>query len=231
MNIRNILLVAATRLEIEPLLSTCNIAEIQTGRVTQVMLKQMPLDILITGPGMVPTAFYLGKLRGLQQYSLVLNAGIAGSFNAAMRIKDVVQVTSDCFPELGCVKEEKLEPMYGMSMAEAYRLPCIDQYNIIRNTLNPALNALNALPQAKGITVNAVTGKPWESFPQQANYAPDVETMEGAAFFFACLSLGVACVQIRAISNRIAPPTPEAWDFKGAVDALHEVLLTIFDEL
>jgi len=231
MNIRNILLVAATRAELEPLLSNLSVGSLQTGRVTPVMVKQMPLDILITGPGMVATAYYMGKIRGFREYSLVLNAGIAGSFTETFRTGEVVHVTTDCFPEIGAIQKEQFQPLYGMPMAEPYRPPFINAENIIHFDNIPLIPAIAALPTAKGITVNNVTGRAWSGSKSGLDYQPDIETMEGAAFFFACKAADVSCVQIRAISNRIGTTPPEPWDIPAAVASLSTTLIQIINEL
>ena len=60
-----------------------------------------------------------------------------------------------------------------------------------------------------------------------ARYAPDVESMEGAAFMYACLVAGVPFAQVRTVSNRVERRNREAWDLKGAVDELGRVALTL----
>ncbi len=231
MNIRNILIVAATRLELEPLLQEWSVGPLPTGKVTSIIQKQMPVDILITGPGMVATAFFLGKLRGLHEYSMVLNAGIAGSFNKALNIGDVVHVSTDCFSELGSWHQERFSPMYDMGMAEDYRPAFLKGSNIIQNNNPPALTAVAELPVAKGVTVNSIKGIPWDATLAGFDYQPDIETMEGAAFFFACMSKNVPCLQIRSISNGIENSLSESWDIPAAVASLQKTILKIVDEL
>lgn len=229
MNVRNLLIVAATREEIAPLLSELNSGDLRTGHVHSCKRGQLPLDILITGPGMVATAYYLGKVRGLHEYSLVLNAGIAGSFRKTPAIGETVNVTQDCFYDLGVTRDGLFLPVYSMPMAKDYQAPFIDDLNMIRNTALPMLLSLNDLPRVSGVTVNSVTGKPWRKNPAFPDYTPQVETMEGAAFLLACLTTGVACAQIRAVSNLIGPAA--TWDLQAAVGSLHQTLSQLLDEL
>lgn len=56
---------------------------------------------------------------------------------------------------------------------------------------------------------------------------PEVENMEGAAFFAVCEALGVACCQIRAISNYVGEPF-EKWAVDEAVENLTAKLTQIF---
>ena len=48
--------------------------------------------------------------------------------------------------------------------------------------------------------------------------------MEGAAFFYACLSAGLEPVQLRAISNYVEPRNREAWRMREAITALNDTL-------
>jgi len=51
-----------------------------------------------------------------------------------------------------------------------------------------------------------------------------VESMEGAAFFYACLQKGIEPLQLRAISNYVVPRNRESWRMQEAIVALNEQL-------
>jgi futalosine hydrolase len=97
----------------------------------------------------------------------------------------------------------------------------------IVNAEPPPLPGLSALPQVSGITVNTVHGHEPSIAEVAARYAPDVESMEGAAFMYACLVAGVPFAQGRTVSNRVERRNRDAWDMKGAVDELGRVALTL----
>lgn len=56
---------------------------------------------------------------------------------------------------------------------------------------------------------------------------PEIENMEGAAFFAVCEALGVACCQIRAVSNYVGEPFGR-WAVEEAVENLTGKLTQIF---
>lgn len=56
---------------------------------------------------------------------------------------------------------------------------------------------------------------------------PEIENMEGAAFFAVCEALGVACCQIRAVSNYVGEPF-DRWAVEEAVENLTGKLTQIF---
>ncbi len=226
MKLRNILIVAATHTEIRPLLNELKVQDLPVGKVRSFQWQQLPLDILITGPGMVSTAFYMGRVRGLHEYSLVINAGIAGSFNKKITIGQCVNVISDCFADLGSSQSPAFVPLYSMPMAEDYILPGFDTENKIQNTNIPILSSLDSVSRAYGITVNTLTGK-----AHKHTGKPDVETMEGAAFLLVCKNAGVQCLQLRSISNFVTAKKEEPWDIPAAVSSLNALLLEIIHEL
>lgn len=56
---------------------------------------------------------------------------------------------------------------------------------------------------------------------------PEIENMEGAAFFAVCEALGVACCQIRAVSNYVGEPFGQ-WAVEEAIQNLTEKLTQLF---
>jgi futalosine hydrolase len=57
------------------------------------------VDLLVTGIGAVPTAFF--TTRFIEQYQLVLNIGIAGSYSTKYPIGSVVCIKKDAFGDYG----------------------------------------------------------------------------------------------------------------------------------
>ncbi|HMQ88955.1 MAG TPA: hypothetical protein PKB07_15270, partial [Flavilitoribacter sp.] len=59
----------------------------------------------------------------------------------------------------------------------------------------------------------------------------DIETMEGAAFFYVCLMESVPFLAIRSISNYVEARNREAWDIPGAIRALNDVVKGLLEIL
>src|ERR1700761_934068 len=96
-------------------------------------LKTFDFEILITGVGMVATAFALGRHLTLNHYDLVLNLGIAGSFNRDIALGDVVEIIQDTFAELGAEDDLTFLPIETMGFGEATYYPSTkltDLYNL-----------------------------------------------------------------------------------------------------
>jgi futalosine hydrolase len=167
------------------------------------------IDFLVTGVGMVATAFALGKRLAENKYDLAINLGIAGSFDRDIALGEVVEVTSDTLAELGAedgdefISIEKLG--FGESLSHA-------TYN---------LSAEFGLKKVTAITVNTIHGNE-ASIQKLANRIPvQLESMEGAAFFYACRQMNVPCMQIRALSNYIEKRNRDAWQTGLAIKNLN----------
>ena len=63
----------------------------------------------------------------------------------------------------------------------------------------------------------------------KALYNPDVESMEGAAFMYACLTFGQPFAQVRAVSNVVERRNRAAWNLPEAIRALGDATLRILE--
>ena len=167
-------------------------------------------DTLVTGVGMVATTHLLTKQLITSNYHLVIDLGIAGSFNPAFKIGDVVQVISDRLVELGVEDNGKFVPANEMNLITTEEM-----------TFETDLR-VNKLPEANGITVNKVHGSSESIQNVREQFNPDVEGMEGAAVAYVCKQFDVPWVQIRAISNKVEPRNRAAWDIGLAIKNLHQ---------
>ncbi len=221
-----ILLTAATPFEIAPVRE--HLAA-QFERVSDFYFKKNDLEvqILVTGVGMTYTGFALGNVLARRQYDLAVNAGIAGAFNRSLKLGDVVNVVSERFADLGVEEADG-------TFTDVHELGLIDpnQQPFQNGELrNDGASEFDFLPKCKGLTVNKVHGSAASIAAILKKYRADVETMEGAAFFLACLLSGVAFLEIRSISNYVEPRNREDWDLPLAIKNLNEILLNLVETL
>tara|TARA_B100000927_G_C16458898_1_gene467020 strand:- start:569 stop:1147 length:579 start_codon:yes stop_codon:yes gene_type:complete len=168
---------------------------------------------LITGLGMVNTAMYLTKELINNNFDLVINMGIAGTFSSTLKKGDVVEVIEDYFSEIGYEDDTNF---------------CSFKEFDLKTKL--IVKAKTKLKPVKAITVNTVHGNK-KSIQSTVNlFNPDIETMEGAAFFKVCNYFNVPCMQIRSISNRVEKRNKSNWDIDLAIANLNmEVEKIIMD--
>jgi len=172
-------------------------------------------EILVTGVGMVATAFTLGRHLAVNKYDLVVNLGIAGSFDRNIALGEVLEITEDSLAELGAEDDDEFLSIEKLGFGESTYYPTTkisNLYNLF-NTFN--------LKQATAITVNTVHGSEVSIKKVADRLNPQLESMEGAAFFYACKQINVPCLQIRAVSNYVEKRNRDNWNIGLAIKNLN----------
>lgn len=216
-----ILLVAATRSEIEPFIARIS----EYKHADQLDRWDHTLEVLITGVGMVATAYALGKQLSLNTYDLAINAGIAGSFDFTIPIGEVVQVSEDTFAELGAEDGDDFLTLKQLGLGEITQSAFSQLHKAESNQTNCSnFNIPEHIRKVKAITVNKVHGHEFSIAKTLSRFNAQVESMEGAAFFYACNQSDTPCLQIRSISNYVEPRNKEKWNMTLAVGNLNDFL-------
>ncbi|TXB65350.1 futalosine hydrolase [Vicingus serpentipes] len=224
-----VLIVSATFLEIEPLLTHFNFVEQSNQKLRKYTFNTHQIDVLIPGVGMTCTAYWMGKTLNNTLYDFAINLGLAGSFNDEIKIGEVVNVVSDRISELGAQDGEKFLSLIDMDLIEDEDFTLVNGEMI--NSIPLENTTINKLRKVRAISVNTTHGEENEIEKVIKLFNPDVESMEGAAFYYACLLEGITCAQIRAISNKVEPRNKENWDIKLAVKNLTKTSLQLLKEL
>lgn len=196
------LVVAATELEIA--------ASIPTFVETKT-------DYLVTGVGMVATAFALGQYLQGKSYDLLINVGISGTFNPYHKLGALLKIKTDRVFEFGAENDQDFIPIdslgFGNSVfveslpetalpAEFYEIPYVDAITV--NKVHGADNSIDRIKKEHGLNL--------------------LESMEGAAFFYAANKLRLPCVQVRSISNLVEKRNVENWNIPLALNELNSWL-------
>lgn len=225
----SILLVAATKFEIEPLLAAVGLArEWSPANASALWCGGGDFDVLVTGVGQLQCAYHLGVVLGKKRYDAALNLGIAGSFRPEFPKCSVVSIVQEELADLGAEDRDERLDLFQMGLLQP-DLPPFSGGALRAPPLN--LAALGHFPAVRAITVNRVLGSTRSIDQIVRRYAPDVVSMEGAAFFYACLSAGVPFVALRSISDFVTPRDKSAWDIPGAIASLCESALPVLMEL
>jgi len=223
-----ILIVSATSLEIKPLIERFTFVEQKETNLNTYKYRNFDIDVLITGIGMVATAFYMGKTLQSYNYDAAINAGIAGCFDKSINLGNVFNVTSDCFSELGADNGEYFLSLVDLNLIEENRFPFSNMELINQSVFESKI--INQLPIAKGITVNTIHGNENAIEKVKKLYNPIIESMEGAAFMYACMLQNLKHLQIRSISNYVEKRNKNVWNIPLAIKNLNHKLIEILDE-
>ncbi len=179
---------------------------------------------------MVATTWNLARLfyGKAQVFDLAINAGIAGSFDPALIKGTVVQVSTDVFADLGAEDGSAFLPATSIGLLEPDAWPFQKGALAASHNLDPSLLPY---PSVRGITVNAVSGNKETISCRQTLFAPQTESMEGAAFYYCCLQQRLPCLQLRSVSNPVEPRNRKNWNIPLAVSSLNAALLQLYNQL
>lgn len=213
-----ILIVSSTLFEVKPLLDFLGIAVPSTGLNNANMdFEEKEIQVLITGVGMVNTAVMLGRHLN-SSYDLVLNVGVCGAFDKSLEPGQLVHITEDTLSELGAEDGEDFLTYDKLNLPGDF---------IFSQNYNLSHPLINSLRKAKGITVNTVHGNEDTIEKVRKLYNPDIESMEGAAFFAACQNVAPNYIQIRAVSNYVEKRDKSKWQMPVAIKNLNEFVIDL----
>lgn len=215
-----ILIVSATKSEVEPLIAKMEDAAPKYGGFDIVgKYKGHEIELWFSGVGMVATAFCTTKVMN-ESHDVAFNVGICGSFNRNLEIGSVVNVYEDTLSELGAEDGDQFLSL------EELKLPGWQKFQNKTGAMHPVIESI---PKVTGITVNTAHGNEESIKKVYEKYHPFVETMEGAAFMMVCEFNGIPYLQLRAVSNYVEKRNREAWNIPLAVKNLNEKLIEILD--
>ncbi len=172
---------------------------------------------VISGVGLTATAYATSKLIHQESPDWLILAGIAGVYpHAALSIGQVTLVASEVEGDLGFFTPQGFAHLSALPLEMDFER---------RHTLHcPHVEAVSGFQLARSLSLNAAMA------PFVNSAAVDIENMEGAAFFHVCLQENVRFLQLRAISNVVAPGHDD-WDMAGSVQALTEGLHQLLGQL
>ena len=218
-----ILLISATELEIAPLIQ--NGAEIISDNTFSKRINNTLVTFLITGIGIHSMTYTLTNHLANNSYSFIILAGIAGSYSKKYKIGDIVNVSNERFSDLGQISDNGFDTLFDMGLQDKNQFPFSDgkmeNYTLINNSV------VNQLPKVKANTIQTIRSKK----AQLKNSNAEIESMEGAAFFFVCMMEKQAFIQIRAISNYVGEMDKSKWNIPLAVSNLSITIMSLIKEI
>jgi len=183
-------------------------------------------DIVVTGVGGPAMAWALQKRfsEGVSP-SLVIGAGIAGSYNPSLDTGTVVLAGSDCFADVGLDDNGTFLPLFrsGMSGTDGYPftegwIHCSGRwFDLLAGTYRVV----------RAATVNMSSGSQAVIDRIRATWNPDIETMEGAWLAYLCAMSHIDWLSVRAVSNMVEPRNLKNWDIALALQKLQSAMTGI----
>jgi futalosine hydrolase len=222
---KRVLIAAATDAELACFSPALGPGRPLRDRLVEHSVNGRELHVLVTGIGMVATAAWCSRALTESRYDLAVNIGLCGSFDESLVPGTVVHVVSDCLAELGAEDGDRFLTIRQLGLEDRVD-PTLGAVALV-NDRPPDIAALGRLPKVRGITVNTVHGNESSIAATVERLGPQVESMEGAAFMYACLIHQVPFAQIRAVSNVVERRNRPAWKVREALDALSRAALDV----
>lgn len=215
------LIVSATRFEAQPLLAHFGVQATEDTGIFTSAEKRIDLHVLLTGVGMVNTAYALGR-HSHSLFDYVINMGVCGAFNRVLQIGEVVQVMEDRISELGAEDGHEFIAFENMGLGGT---------SVYRPHWNADHELTKHIKAVKAITVNTVHGHEPTIARTAGRFAPDVESMEGAAFYRSCNRLAAQYIQLRAVSNYVERRDKSKWNMPLAIANLNHLMINLISTL
>lgn len=189
--------------------------------------KRLKLQFHQNGVGLLASAFSFTKIIYEEKPDLIIQAGIAGTFDA-IPLGKIVAISDETIADMGVHEDGKWRDIFDMKL-EKSNYPPFEK----RKLPNPFLAEYNLLklPQVSGITVNEISTNTERINQLIKKYNPVTESMEGAALHYVCRQMNIPFLQIRAISNYVGERNKERWLIKQSLENLNQTLLKYIDKL
>ena len=199
-----------------------------TIREVEPLIKQMDAasyKLVITGVGAVAAAYQLTKIFSVDLPALVIQAGIAGSFESNLPLGSVVAVKQDRFADLGVEENNLWTDVFDLRLTEKNDPPFSDGWLVNPNEIL----LQSGLPLVSSLTINEISTNKKRIGQLQQKYHPALESMEGAALHYVCLQEKIPFIQLRAVSNYTGERDKSKWEIIKAVQNLNKELFNLIE--
>lgn len=186
------------------------------------------IDILITGVGSNAATYHLTRYLQAKKPDLVIQAGVAGSFDKNTTIGTVFAITDDVYADQGVQEKSGFHDLFDLQLAAPNDLPF--KKGVLKNP-NKVLIQRTKLKKARSVTVNEITTQQKRAQYYLEKYKAKLESMEGASLHYVCLQEGVSFLQIRSVSNYVGERNKKKWDLPLAIENLNKQLIRLLESL
>jgi futalosine hydrolase len=187
-------------------------------------LKDHQLDVLITGPGLLPATYSLVKYISTTKTDLIIQAGIGGSLDQSLRLGDTFAILSDFVGDSGVEEGDTFKSLFDINLANANHHPWSNG-----KLVNPTFSLLakTSLLLAEGITVNEISTSEKRIIHYKKKWNAQIESLEGSALHYIGLQENIPFLQIRSISNYTGERDKTKWMMQQAITNLNRELQRI----
>jgi futalosine hydrolase len=189
---------------------------------------QLQLSFHVSGVGILVSSFSIAKLIFKQKPDLIIQTGIAGTFDQNHPLGTVITIKDEILADTGVEENGSFKDVFDLNLENENVFPF--NRKKLTNLFIHNLNLLQLQPLT-GVTVNEITTRKDRIELLKAKYSADIESMEGASLHYACLQTSTPFIQIRAISNYIGERDKSKWNFRDAFKNLSSTVIKYIAEV
>ena len=224
----NLLVITATQNEALSLINRLLAKKVSHNKYIS-QLNTHTIEFLIAGVGGVFTAYNLTKQIAENRPDIIINTGIAGSFNLNIELGSVVNIISEEFGDLGFEDDNQFVSFMQSGLIDKNLHPFNN--GKIHFSQSNISKTLNELPKKESVCVNKTHGNQESINKFRKHCSAEIENMEGAACGFVGLAENIDTYEIRAISNYVTKRNFSEWQINLAIDNLTEITYQIITEI
>jgi len=181
------------------------------------------IDILITGIGLTATTYSLTRQLHLKRPDYVIQAGVGGCFISSFSLGSVVAIKQEVIADLGVMEKGMMKSLTDLQLMKTNQFPYSKGW--LKNK-GESLKKVN-LKKVTAVSVNEITTSAKRIGLYQQLFNPVVESMEGAALHYVCLTEKIPFLQLRALSNYVGQRNKKKWNMKESITHLNQELVKL----
>jgi len=189
---------------------------------------KLSIQYAVTGVGAISTVYHLMELLKKEQFDLILQVGIAGSFDHGLSLGTAVNIDKEVIAEMGVQENNEYKDIFSLNLANRNEPPFTDGA-----LLNPYHHLLSktGLINTTAVTNNTISTDEMIIDRYKNKYLASIESMEGASFHYVGIMQSIPFLQIRGISNYVGERNKQHWKIKEALHAATEACHHLLDQL
>lgn len=210
------------------LISAATTMELAALKNNESLPSSLSLYYATTGIGAISTVYHLMEMLSKDNFDLMIQVGIAGSFDQQLPLGNAVNVEKELLAEMGVFENNEYKDIFKLGLADANLAPFSDGA-----LLNPHKHLLTAsgLENATAVTNNEITTDAIKIDRYKHLYNATIESMEGAAFHYIGLMKSIPFIQIRGISNVVGERNKKNWKIDEAISAYTKACNSLLQQL
>lgn len=212
----NVLVIAATERELT------GIKEISFDRPS------MMVQTAVTGVGLMPSTYAIMQFLIASRPDVIIQLGIAGSFNPSIELGTAVTVRKEMLADMGVYETSGYRDIFEMGLTEKNSAP-FEQGAIVNHHEN-LIEGLS-LPVVSAVSVNEISTSTEKIKLFSEKYKADIESMEGAALHYVCTLQQIPFVQIRGISNLVGERDKSKWKIPESLHAATNACINLINKI